>query len=136
MDRIMQGQNWPEQGNFCPADAPDGGGGEESGVRSGYQQRSIVMLRKANPVKTKFIGQHSLLKHLLHHALSECWLKQAGRSRPARFIHGADAIRSRRQEGSFHADTLFHITGSQPTERPRALLACPDSLPSARRFGR
>src|SRR5689334_1824602 len=103
MDGIVQRQNWPEESNFRPPDMLNRRGSEDGGIGGGYQQGSVVMLRKADPVKAYFISKGGLLKHLRHHSLSELWLKQARRRRPACFIHCSHAIGSCWQEGSFHS---------------------------------
>src|SRR5204863_2817567 len=118
MDGIVQGQYWAEQSNFRSSDALDRRCGEDRRVWCGYQQWSVVMLRKADPVKAQFISKYRLFKHLLHHASSQFRLKQARRSRPTCFIHCSDAIGGRWQEGSFHTDTLFlRKAGSKLSER-------------------
>jgi len=129
MNGIVQGQNWSKQRNFRPPDVLDRRCGEDEEIGSGYEQRSKVMLRKADPVKAQFIGQRCLLKHLLHHSSSEFWLKQAGRRRPACFIHCSDAIGGRWQEGSFHSDSLFQRTTG--VEHDPTLLTSLNSLPPA-----
>lgn len=114
MNGIVQGQNRSEQSDFRPPDALHRRCGEDGGIGSGYQQGGVVMFRKADPVKAKFIRKCRLLKHLLHHSKSKLWLKKTRRRRPACFIHCSDAIGCRWQEGSFHSNTLFqHKTGSK-----------------------
>ena|SRR5437660_5268882 len=103
MDGVVQGQDWSEQRNFCPLDAWDCCSGEDGGIGGKHQQRSVVVFREADPVKAHFVSERDLLKHLLHHAQPELWLKEAGRRGPTCFIHRLAAISRSWQEGCFHS---------------------------------